>query len=190
MDDAVTMRVRECVAHVGENRLHHRDRQRADLAKDGVERPSLHVLHDEVQDAVAFLDRVDGNDVRMTQRGRRPRLAFEPLHHAFSHEEQGRRQHLDRHFAIEREVVRQIHRGHPAAPQLAADLVFAQCGPAQRIKQSIPRRLGRSDGHGGHGVARRDRDARAAARAEGSAHPKARTAPCAEGGTVRHRSIR
>src|SRR2546425_7150569 len=44
--------------------------------------------------SLAFLDGVDGNDVRVTQRGGGARLALEPLGHSLPHEEQGGLQHL------------------------------------------------------------------------------------------------
>jgi len=130
VDDAVAMRVAERVAHLGEDRLRHRDRQRADVADHRVERAPAHVLHHEVQHVIAFFDRVDRNDVRVAQRGGGARLALEPLHHPLAHEQQGGRQHLDRHFAVEREVVAQVDRRHPAVPQLGEHLVFAECGLA------------------------------------------------------------
>src|SRR3989449_5388863 len=52
------------------------------VAQHRIEGPSLHVLHHEVQDALALLDRVDWYDVRVAQRGRGAGLALEPLHHS------------------------------------------------------------------------------------------------------------
>jgi hypothetical protein len=53
------------------------------------------------------------------------RLALEPLHHAFPHEQQGGRQHFDRHLAVEGKVMGQVHGRHAAAPQLGEDLVVS-----------------------------------------------------------------
>ena len=126
MDDAVPMGVAERIAGMGEDRLYHGDVQRADVTNDRIEGPSLHVLHDEIQDVLAFLDGIDRNDVGMAQGGGGARLPLEPLDHALPHEQEGGRQHLDRHLAVEGEVVREVYRGHPAAPQLGEDFVFAQ----------------------------------------------------------------
>src|SRR5256712_10149630 len=137
VDDAMTMGVAERVAHLGDNRLHHGDGKRADVANNRIERPSLHVLHDEIQDALAFLDGIDGNDVRVAQRGGGARLALEPLGHSLSHEEQGGLEHLDRHLAVKGKVMGQVHRRHPAVPNLGEDLVGAQGGLAQGIEQGM-----------------------------------------------------
>ena len=114
MNDAVPMRVPEGVTHLRENGLHQRDRQASDVVNDGIERASLHVLHHEVHDVFALLDRKNGNDMRMAERGRRPRFALEPLHHTLAHQEQGRRKHFDRDFAVEGDIMGQIDRGHAA----------------------------------------------------------------------------
>ena len=87
VNDAVAVGVPERVTNLGQDGLHHRDRQRADLVDDRVESPPLDVLHDEVQDLLALLDGVNGDDVRMTQRCGRARLALEPLDHPLAHQQ-------------------------------------------------------------------------------------------------------
>ena len=150
------MGIAEGVAHLGEDRLYHGDGKRADVADHRVESPSLYVLHDEVQDVLAFLDGVDGNDVGMAQRRGSARLPFEALDHALPHEQQGRRQHLDRHLAVEGEIVGEVHGGHPPTPQLGEDLVLAERCFAQGIELGVVLG-GQWTAHG-----RRDRGARAA----------------------------
>src|SRR2546426_2273758 len=59
VNHTVAMGVPEGVAHLSDDRLHHRDGKRSDVAQHRIEGPSLHVLHHEVQDALALLDRVD-----------------------------------------------------------------------------------------------------------------------------------
>ena len=178
MNDAVTMGVPERVSYMGEDRLHHLDGERADFLNDRIEGPPLHVFHDEIQDALALLHGIDGDDVRMAERGGGARLALEPLHHPLSHVEQGGRQHLDRHLAVEGEVVGQVDRGHPAAPQLCENLVFAQRGLPQGVQQRVPL-VARSAGRGRHGsgASHRDGDAGAAPRAERDPRPDTGTAP-------------
>ena len=81
---------------------------------------------------MGFLHRVDRDDMRVAERGRRPRFALEALDHAGAHLKQGRREHLDRHLAIQREVMGEVDGGHAAAPQHTEDFVFAERGAAER----------------------------------------------------------
>jgi hypothetical protein len=62
------------------------------------------------------------------------------------------RDDLDRHLAVERDLVRQVHGGHAAAAQFAVDLVFAQRHGAQECelvqggdRGGVDRRHGNSD---------------------------------------------
>jgi hypothetical protein len=88
--------------------------------------------HDEVGEPAAFVDRVDGDDVRMIQLRGSLRLAPEPLPHA-GVEGQLRRQHLDRNAPIEAQVAGRIDHGH--AP--AADLVVDQKEVADRGHDAV-----------------------------------------------------
>src|SRR2546426_5394801 len=86
-------------------------------------RSSLHVLHHEVQDALALLDRVDWYDVRVAQRGRGAGLALEPLHHSLPHLEQRRRKYLDGDFPVEGHVVCRGSEEHTSELQSPCNLV-------------------------------------------------------------------
>jgi len=50
------------------------------IADEVLERPALEQLHDDEVFPAVFSDVVDGADVRVVQRGRRARLALEPLY--------------------------------------------------------------------------------------------------------------
>ena len=95
---------------------------------------------------------------------------------------QHRRHHLDRHLAIERDVVREIDRGHSAAAELARDVVVAECGGAQQFQLEL-RGVGRGSCRPGCGWARgigRRRRRRVLRRGGGRVH--ARELGCATGG--------
>ena len=126
VNDPVPVGIPERVGHMRQDGLHHHDGEWADVMDNRIERSSWNVFHDEVQDLLVFLHRVDGNDVRVTERGGGPCLALESLDHPFAHEQQRRRQYLDRHLAVQREVVGQVHGGHPAMTQFGEDLVRAE----------------------------------------------------------------
>ena len=138
------------------------------------------MLHHEVQDLAALSDGVDRDDVRVAERRSRARLALEALDHAFSHKQQRGRQHLDRDFAVERQIVREIHGRHAAMPELEQDLVLAECRLSQCIKLCV-RRIGPAFRVGGRGRHRgrpgeRHGDPRAAPRAEKRPGAEARAA--------------
>ena len=75
----------------------------------------------------ASSESVDGADVRMIQRRRAPRLAFEAREAiGIGREELG--QHLDRDVASEPRIARAIDLAHPACAERAGDLVRAEPG--------------------------------------------------------------
>jgi len=82
------------------------------------------VLHDEIVEAAFAFDAVDRNDVGVVELRGGLCFLLEPLHDVLVHRDVGR-QHLDRDFALEREIVRQVHGAHPAFAEQALDLVFA-----------------------------------------------------------------
>jgi hypothetical protein len=80
--------------------------------------------HRQVKDAVLLAGRVDGDDVRVIDEGRGPRLADEPLAKPLV----GgglRHQYLQGHVAAERLVPGAVDRRHPAGPELAFHPVAA-----------------------------------------------------------------
>ncbi len=90
------------------------------------------MLHDEVQDFVALVDGVDRDDVRVAERRGGSRFAFEALDHPLSHREQRRREHLDRHLAIQCQIVGEVDGGHAATSDFDQDLVLAERRAPQR----------------------------------------------------------
>src|SRR3954469_14534206 len=125
---------------------------------DNIERPPFHVLHHEVQDVMAFFDRENGNDVGVAERRGGPRFPLEPLHHALAHLKQDRREDFDGDFAIEGEIVGQVHRGHTTMSEDAEDFVFADRRVAEGVVEGGRDRR--------HRVSRKNRDASSAARAK------------------------
>ena len=92
-----------------------------------VERLALDELHRQETDAVGFLGRVDGDDVRVIEGGDGAgfaREAFEPRRIA-GHVG---RQHLERDVAAEPRIVRAIHLAHAACAERGDDLIRADAG--------------------------------------------------------------
>ena len=76
MDDPLLMRRFERLGNLCRHRQRVGQRDRA--ARDPLRQVlAFHELHDQRWHAVGFFDAVDGADVRMIQRGQKPRLAFE-----------------------------------------------------------------------------------------------------------------
>ena len=90
-------------------------------------------LHrDEVQ-VVRFADFVDVRDVRMIESGRRLRFANEPLHPITVRSHLGG-QNLQRNFAIQLCILRQVNFAHSAFADLRADFVTAEsCARGQTM---------------------------------------------------------
>jgi hypothetical protein len=104
-------------------------------------RARVHEGHDEEDQPVALLHRMDGDDVRVRQPRRRARLAQEALARRRLGG-QRRRQQLDRDGAVQRHVARQEDDAHAAAAELAVERVAAGDGGLE-VEE-----LG---GEGGHG---------------------------------------
>src|SRR2546426_7359951 len=68
--------------------------------------------------------RVDGGDVRMVERGQRPRLTEEALARLRIAVEL-RREHLERHVTFEARIAREIDDAHASTPQLAENRIRA-----------------------------------------------------------------
>jgi hypothetical protein len=84
-----------------------------------------HVLHREEVMALVGADRVDRHDVRMLDLGGGRGFAAE-ADDEIAAAGQLRRQHLDRHIAVQVGVVTLIHIPHPATAQASHNLVLAQ----------------------------------------------------------------
>ena len=94
------------------------------LVDRGLQRLAVDVLHRVVVDAVLLADGEDRHDVRMVQLGGRLGFVAEagdlPLV-----EHRGERQDLERHAAVERNLLGLVDDAHAAAADLADDLVVA-----------------------------------------------------------------
>ncbi len=132
VDHAAAVRIAERAGDLAQDGLHHRDGQRSQLTDDRVEGATLDVLHHEVEQMLAVTNRVDRNDVGMAER--RGGLGLTPETLDPVAEAQHRRHDLDGDLAVERDVMREIHRRHPAATKLAGDVVVAEGGGSKRLQ--------------------------------------------------------
>ena len=105
------------------------DRQLAPPPDPPGDRFAVHVAHDEVDQALAFADGVDRDDMGVGQPGGGLGLAGKALADVLLEGELGR-QHLDGDAALEPLVPRPVDHPHPATPDLALDGI------------GIPQRLG------------------------------------------------
>jgi hypothetical protein len=92
-------------------------RRREPAGRDVVrERPPLDQLHGQEAHAVRVLDRVERDDVRVVERGDRPRLALEAGEAVGAGREVGG-QHLDRDLAAQAGVARAVDLALPPEPR-------------------------------------------------------------------------
>jgi hypothetical protein len=85
------------------------------------------MLHDEIGDAVVFVDVMERADVRMRELRDDPRLPIEALAELrVGGERVG--QHFDRNGAIETRVARLVDLAHPAGAERPQDLVRSESG--------------------------------------------------------------
>src|SRR4029450_210459 len=97
------------------------------------------MLHHEVEELFFLPDRVNRNDVGMTEGARGPRLALEPLRDVrLLRDAVG--DDLDRDLAVELDVVGEVDRGHAAPPELGDDLELAERCAAQQVNLGHDRR--------------------------------------------------
>ena len=124
VDDSLVMRRRQCAGHCRPDARHLIERQAAPVDQ-GVQRLARDQLHrQEVRVAVLF-DRVNGDDVRVVQRGQRARFAPEPLD-AIGVGGHVRGKDLEGDVAPERGIRRPVDRAHAAAADEALDRVAAE----------------------------------------------------------------
>jgi hypothetical protein len=101
------------------------------------ERFTIHVCHDEVDEAVgAFADGVNRHDVRMRQPRRGFRLSQKPDADLFTERELGW-QDLHRHFALEALVARVVDHAHATAADFPLECERGAKGRAQPLGQKI-----------------------------------------------------
>ena len=91
----------------------------------GAQRLSVHQFHRQEVDAVDVFDRVDGDDVRVGERGDGARFLGEAFA-ALVTERHQRRQHLQGDAAMQAEVVSGIHLAHPAGADRGGDAVVPE----------------------------------------------------------------
>src|SRR6185369_6725474 len=90
------------------------------------------MLHHEVEELFFLPDRVNRNDMGMTEGARGPCLPLEPLCDVrLLRDAVG--DDLDRDFTVKLDVVGQVDRGHPAPPELGDDLELADRRAAQEV---------------------------------------------------------
>jgi hypothetical protein len=99
---------------------------------------------DQLHDQIVVADVVQRADVRMIQRGDRPRLVHEPLAGGDVVDDAAR-QHLDRHGAIEPGIAGFVHLAHPAGADPGLDDIGAQHGAArERRRRPAHRRVAKA----------------------------------------------
>ena len=119
----------------------------------GVDQPvhqrlAVEILHDEVVDLFVTADVVDSANVRMRQRGNRPRLALESRA-AVGIGREGFRQDLDRDGAIQPRVPGFVDLAHPACPAGGEDFVRTESsagGESQTLAVDYTGGAGSADG--------------------------------------------
>src|SRR5690606_23187009 len=94
-------------------------------AQELAEIHAIHVLHEQVEEAVALAEVVHGDDVRMIQHGERLRLAGETLS-KLRIALPLRREHLQSDETTERFLPRLVHHAHAAATEAFVDLEFRE----------------------------------------------------------------
>src|SRR5262249_21311121 len=87
-----------------------------------------------------ILEPVDRAHVRVVERREQPRLALE-TREPVGVAREGRRQHLERHRALELRVLREIDLAHAALAELALDAIVEERGggPPGRLRGGRPR---------------------------------------------------
>ena len=123
MDDPLLVRRREPARDLGRVVEHLAYRDPAS-GQPLAQRLAFEELRDDVRRAVVFAEVVDREDAGMVQRRRRARLLLEPAQPVGVLRER-RRQHLDRHLAVQPRVPRPIDLPHPARAERRQDLVGA-----------------------------------------------------------------
>ena len=137
MHHTVSVCVSHGTPHLRKDGLGHLDGELTEFTDDRAEGASLDELHDEEEEIAGLSDRVNGNDVGVTERCSGTGFPPEPLDHVVALEQE-RRHDLERHFAIEGDVMPQEHGRHPPCSQLGEHLVLAQCGVSQPCEHFLP----------------------------------------------------
>ena len=123
-----------------------RGEREAARREERVEGLALDQLHREEPAAAVLLDRVDGDDVGVVERGEGARLTLE-AGQALGVLRHRRREHLDRDVAPELRVRGAVHLAHPARADGGGDAVVAEAaadhlGHPRRLKTGLALRIG------------------------------------------------
>ena len=152
MDDAALVRVRERHRHVAENVGAIGDRDLRPGLEQLAQRSAFDERHREERHTVRFAGGDDGNDVRILQLGDELDLAMKAVE-ADAARQVGREE-LDDDLSIEASLGREEDVTHPAATELALDVVLG----AERGLEAVAKL-----GHGwdeSSGISKNDRDVR------------------------------
>jgi hypothetical protein len=144
MDDAGLVRGAERLGHRPRDPEELPDRHRT-LERAIAERAPADPLDGEEGTSVDLADLVDRDDVRMVQRGERPRLSPEPRP-VIGIEARGVEEELERDVAAERGVVRAVDGTHAALGDLLDDAVLPEEGAGGGDHGGILRRVGVGQG--------------------------------------------
>jgi len=112
-----------------------RRRERPLAADERADVVAVHEAHRDVRDALLLARVVDGDHVRVVDRGRDARLAQEPRAHVGVLDQRGR-DHLHRHRALQRELPRAVHHAHAAAPGDRLDPVAREHASEDQLAQA------------------------------------------------------
>jgi hypothetical protein len=148
VNDPLSVGVTEGATDLAEEGLHHGNREWTQLLDDGIERGPLDQLHHEEEHPLHFANRIDRDDIGVAQGSGGARLALEALHHALAID-QPRSHDLDRHFAVERQIMRQIDGRHAALAELPRDVIFPEGDPPKMLQKVIAARDGGRAGRRG-----------------------------------------
>ncbi len=113
VDQPLGVRRRQAGGHLNADAQNGADVERPVAVQPLLQGDAGHVFHDQVGNAVGLVNAVDGDDVLVADGGGGASLARKPpsRRDAMSHV---RRQHLDRHVAMQRRVERLEHHAHAA----------------------------------------------------------------------------
>src|SRR5690606_34248351 len=130
------MCVIQCVCHIPQH-LPHELRRRTRLAMQARGQAfALHETHRKPHQAIALINAVDGDDVRMAQLSRRLSLTKESLANLRPERQLGR-QYLERHMTPKPHIARTIHYRHSAAAYLLQQLVALTSRGPYLLAQSL-----------------------------------------------------
>ena len=128
VNDPARMRERQRIGHLEQPAAYVIDRQWTALLQLRGEIVAVDARHHEEHEIPDFVDRINRDDVRMTQLGGRLRLAQKPRPDV-TPERQLRRQQLDRHEPLEALVLGPVHNAHATT----TDLLIQFIGGTERL---------------------------------------------------------